>query len=144
MMVPLGPQSEAQSAEVCFLWVVTEAVWLSVVRQRLWVFHTCLMTYSNYLALHRCGGLKSQRVTLLGCQGSFTKGSGEAFFLFPQPMCPGWGTTLYHGHTMCTHALYLGRWAPVEFVGHLRFTCVAILVQLSLTLCAFMGLWIWW
>ena len=65
------------------------------------------------------------RVTLLGCQGSFAKGQWGGLSLFPQPMCPGWSTTLYHGHTVCTHALYLGRWAPVEFVGHLRFTCVS-------------------
>lgn len=65
------------------------------------------------------------RVTLLGCQGSFAKGQWGGLALSPQPMCPGWGTALYHGHTVCTRALYLGRWAPMEFVGHLRFTCVS-------------------
>lgn len=125
MMVPLGPQSEAQSAEVCFLWVATEAVWLSVVRQRLWgVPYLPCLTYSNYLALHRCGGLKSHKSYPSWVSGKFHQRAVGRPFPFPTAHVPRLGH-----HTVpwphCVHTCSLGRWAPVEFVGHLRFTCVS-------------------
>lgn len=118
MMVPLGPQSEAQSAEVCFLWVATEAVWLSVVRQRLWgVPYLPCLTYSNYLALHRCGGLKSQKSYPSWVSGKFHQRAVGRPFPFPTAHVPRLGH-----HTVpwphCVHTCSLsGEMGPCGVCG---------------------------
>lgn len=57
-------------------------------------------------------------------RGVLPKGSGEAG-AFPMAHVPRLGHRTVPWPHVCTHAPYLGRWAPVEFEGHLRSTCVS-------------------
>lgn len=83
------------------------------------------LTYSNSLALHRCGGLKSPESCPPWVSGEFHQRAVGRPGPFPTAHVPRLGHRTVPRAHVCTRALHLGRWAPVEFEGHLRSTCVS-------------------